>query len=793
MIIKIKDVIVKGVTSVRRTLVRPSTTNGIFSLLVFFAGTFIISVSSQSYAQTLHQGEWKTYTAMSNVTDLAVVRKSGNVWAATTGGAFRFSPTASAKTNIFALRNSDGLSDNNITAVAADSNGRIYFGGESGTLDVYTESTGKIDPIRDIALATQYSRKKIFQITVFGSRVYIATGFGLSIYDTTRNIFSETITQFGTLISQDTVFAVTEANDSIYVVQSGAIAIAAKNAPNLSDPRVWRIVYAGVNTTLSSIISIQGSVIIGGGEGIYKIVGDSLQYIPTGDSISVVRLAVTQNTLYIIDVRGRRIKTSTDLINFLSSPTPVDISGQGISSFAIANTEAKVFGDGFGGGVIVELPDGSSIAKIFPDGPLDNNILDLHYSSNLGKLFVSLRNIGISVFQPQKNQWLGYGTKEGILPQNNYTSTFYDTVLSKLWVSTGGNALYSFDSANPAAIKHYDVTQGIPSFAGNSQGFTVMGKGTLDNRGKFIVTSWAGGEGKGLVKTLDGKQFTAIPLNPPTAPLQFGICVQDLDDIYFVATVEQTSLPPPFGVFVVATDGSTQAIAGGNGQILGSASVNALVVDQDNGLWCGTNIGVDVLTHSRDFTTGRPKFNKPRRLVFTDQQFVKTIAVDGVGNKWVGTDNGVFVLSADGSDSLAHFTTSNSPLIDNSVSTIAIDTKNGEVYIGTPKGISRVSSIYQEGSTDYSKIYVYPNPVIQNSDDNIKVTITGLAGGSTVKIFSASGRLIATIDGSRLGSTVTWNGRDETGKLIPSGVYVAAAASAISTEHGQVKFVLIRK
>lgn len=748
--------------------------------------------SHSVYAQPLHKGQWKTYTAMNGVTDLTVVRKSGFIWAATTGGAFRFDPSDTAKANIFALRNSDGLSDNNITAIAADSNGRIYFGGSNGTLDVYTESTGKISSIRDIALAS-YTHKQIYSIVIFGSKVYISSGFGLSIYDTVQNIFSETITQFGTRVAQDTVFAITEANDSIYVVQSGAIAVAAKNAPNLSDPRTWHIILAGAGRTLNSIVSFNGKIIVGGAQGIFDITGDSLRYIFTGDSIAVVRLAAAQNTLYVIDSRGGRIKTSTDLQNFSSSVIPGNISGQSISSFALANANGKVFGDGLGGGVVYERASGSVISKIFPDGPLANTIIDLHFSGSLGKLFVSLGDIGVSLFQPQKTQWIGYGTKDGVLPNNFgqiYLSSFYDTVLSKLWLSTRGTGLYSLDSLNPSSIKHFGLTEGIPETY--PPVFTVMGKGTLDNHGHFIVPVWAGGEGRGLAKTLDGKQFTAIALNPLYAPMPFGVCVQDQDDIYFVGTVN-IPIPTPYGVFAVAPDGSTQAIAGGNGQTLGSAAINALIVDQDNGLWCGTNVGVDVLTHFRDFTTGRPKFNKPRRLVFTDQQLIRAIAVDGVGNKWVGTDNGVFILSADGSDSLAHFTTANSPLIDNSVTTIAIDTKNGEAYIGTPKGISRVSSIYQEGASDYSKIYVYPNPVIQRSDDNIKVTITGLAGGSTVKIFSASGRLITTIDGTQLGSTVTWNGRDDTGKLLSSGVYIAAAASALSTDYGQAKFVVIRK
>jgi hypothetical protein len=742
------------------------------------------------FSQKLHQGEWKTYTAMSQITDLAVNRASGNIWVATTGGAFRFSPSDPAKNSILALRNSDGLSDNDLTAIATDSSGHVYFGGSEGTLNVYDESSQSIKAINDIAQSHQYIRKQIYQIVTFGPRVYLATGFGFSIYDTTFHVFTETVTKFGSLSDQDTVFALTEANDSIYLVLSGAIAIAPKNAPNLKDPSTWHIVMAPQGANLRAItIADQGRVFVGSTTGLEELTGGSLHFISTGDSISVIRLSWNSNTLFILDSKNKTLVHSTDLLSFSSDPLPSANKEKNISSFAFANSGAHVFGFRIGGADVLPV-SGNIVTKIYPDGPLDNYIKDLHFAQSLGKLFVSMRDVGLSEFDPAAALWTGLGTQDGVLPGNSYEFSYYDSIRNKLWLSTGGGGLYSLTNADPAQLKHYGTSEGIPSFNANDP-FTIMGKGTLDNHKKFIVPTWAG-NGEGLVKTSDGNTFTSFQLNPPYAHPPFGICVQDLDDIYFVATTDNTS-PAPFGMVALSPDGSTQVIAGGSGQKLGSASINALVVDQDNGLWCGSTVGIEVLTHSRDFQTGKTVFNKSRVLTFTDQQVVHAIAVDGVGNKWVGTENGLFILSADGSDSLGHFTTANSPLIDNSILTIAIDTKSGEAYLGTPKGISRVSSIFEEGQPDFAKMYVYPNPVIQHSDDDITVTITGLAGGSTVKILSMSGKVVATIDASALGSTVTWNGRDDRGKLLASGVYIAAAASSVSSEYGMAKFVLIRK
>ena len=121
------------------------------------------------------------------------------------------------------------------------------------------------------------------------------------------------------------------------------------------------------------------------------------------------------------------------------------------------------------------------------------------------------------------------------------------------------------------------------------------------------------------------------------------------------------------------------------------------------------------------------------------------MAVDGVGNKWIGTDNGIFVVSPDGSDSVAHYTAENSPLVNDQVNSIAIDPARGETYAGTPAGISRFSTIFKQGQPDYTGIRVYPNPVVQTAEGTPSgsptVYIDGLVAGSTVQIFSLAGKL----------------------------------------------------
>jgi hypothetical protein len=171
------------------------------------------------------------------------------------------------------------------------------------------------------------------------------------------------------------------------------------------------------------------------------------------------------------------------------------------------------------------------------------------------------------------------------------------------------------------------------------------------------------------------------------------------------------------------------------------------------------------------------------------------MTVDGVGNKWMGTDNGIFVVSADGSDSVAHFTAENSPLVNDVVTSLAIDPNRGEAYAVTPLGISRFSTIFKEGRSDYDSIRVYPNPVLETASvyPPYLVHIDGLVAGSTIQIFSIAGRLITTIDGSKEGAEVDWNGRDALGRQVPSGLYLISATSPQTSQSGEAKVVIVRE
>lgn len=210
-------------------------------------------------------------------------------------------------------------------------------------------------------------------------------------------------------------------------------------------------------------------------------------------------------------------------------------------------------------------------------------------------------------------------------------------------------------------------------------------------------------------------------------------------------------------------------------------NTNCLAVDLEGDVWVGTTEGVII------FECGSNAFETDicrgtRRIVEQDgfgaflleTEDVQTIAVDGANRKWVGTQSGVFVLSPSGEEQIAHFTENNSPLFDNNIIDIAINPQNGEVFIGTDRGVISYKSQAIEGNqVNNETVEIYPNPVRPEYDGPI--AIRGLARDANVKITDIQGRLV--FETTALGGQAIWDGRDYNGRRADSGVYLVFSTS----------------
>ncbi|PHN04223.1 type IX secretion system anionic LPS delivery protein PorZ [Flavilitoribacter nigricans] len=228
------------------------------------------------------------------------------------------------------------------------------------------------------------------------------------------------------------------------------------------------------------------------------------------------------------------------------------------------------------------------------------------------------------------------------------------------------------------------------------------------------------------------------------------------------------------------TDDQCRAISANNSN-LPTNTVNCLAPDLDGNVWVGTNDGVVIfecgsIVFDPELCTGTLKVveRDGNTAYLLETENVKAIAVDGANRKWVGTSNGLFLLSPDGEEELAYFTTSNSPLFDNEIQSLAIDQETGEVFIGTAKGIiSYQSDAVEANQFHRPNILVYPNPV--RPEYQGPIAIKGLARDAVVKITDINGKMV--YETNARGGQAIWDGRDYNGRRANTGVYLVFSSS----------------
>lgn len=213
---------------------------------------------------------------------------------------------------------------------------------------------------------------------------------------------------------------------------------------------------------------------------------------------------------------------------------------------------------------------------------------------------------------------------------------------------------------------------------------------------------------------------------------------------------------------------------------LPSNDVNTIVEDLDGAIWVGTSDGIGVFFSPFDVFSGQPSDARPIIVeqggIFQplfENQSISKLAVDGANRKWVGTfGSGLFLMSADGTDQIHHFTTANSPLLSNTINDIAINPRTGEVYIATENGLMSYSSDATQGQFANNCTSVFPNPVRETYSGPI--SITGLVRDSQVRITDVRGNLIYQTVSN--GGTAVWDGTNLNRQRVATGVYFALSS-----------------
>jgi len=227
--------------------------------------------------------------------------------------------------------------------------------------------------------------------------------------------------------------------------------------------------------------------------------------------------------------------------------------------------------------------------------------------------------------------------------------------------------------------------------------------------------------------------------------------------------------------------------------------VFSIAEDYDHNIWVGTESG-PILLKVKEIQNGGTSLTQvkvPRNdgTNYADyllaSESISAIAIDKANRKWFGTmSDGVYLIDSDNITELYHFTAENSELLDNYIHDIAINHNTGEVFFATEKGLCSYMGDATETNDELvsDNIYAYPNPV--RPDYTGLITIVGLTYNADIKITTANGTLVNS--GRSHGGTYTWNGCDQNGERVASGVYMVQTAKSDGSKGTVCKIAIVR-
>ena len=154
------------------------------------------------------------------------------------------------------------------------------------------------------------------------------------------------------------------------------------------------------------------------------------------------------------------------------------------------------------------------------------------------------------------------------------------------------------------------------------------------------------------------------------------------------------------------------------------------------------------------------------------------IKIDPLGNIWtISPTQGVHVLLENTTywPDINGLRASNSPLLSDQVYDLDFDYQRKLAYVATSKGVSVLRIPFGDGYKDYSNLKIFPSPFLIPLHN--KMIVDGLMYNSSMKIMTLDGLVIRDINTSGVsvdGDQLVWDGKNNHGEYVASGVYLLA-------------------
>ncbi|MBT8272914.1 MAG: ABC transporter substrate-binding protein [Bacteroidia bacterium] len=756
---------------------------------------------------------WQGHFSYLNIID--VVEGNDKIYAASENVVFSYDILTSELNTLTTI---NGLSGDFISTIYySEAYELLVIGYSSGLMEIYSEANDDVLTVVDIIDKPTIppDNKRINHFNEFNNFIYIATDYGISVYDLDRLEFGDTyfIGNNGTriIVAQTEVFG-----DYLYAAckSNSGLRRALVASDDLIDYQEWTQFqpgnFLGIEALGNRLFTTRLNNVI------YELIITALNELFTYPDIPLDlksangTLTVTlKNRVYVYDpdfnlIANYSVQPDFET-EFTSAVSTADNVYIGTEEFGLLSSSHL---------------SPTEYTEIHPDGPLRNSAFAVQ--AEAGNLWVSYGDYSLTYNPSPVRQYGLSHLREGEWNNIPFDSLFNATDLNaisinpsnpnQVFVSSFGSGIVEINDDVPT-IRYNQNNSGLESLVlpNNPDFVSIRVSGSTFDQNDVLWSMTC--RVQRPLKSYDpasgqwqGYDFSAIIPNGLFDELGFSDIVIDNNGTKWIGALRSG---------VIGFNDTTNEIKNIFDEEIANLpdpAIRSLAIDNRNQLWIGTIRGLRVLYNTSNFFESNDVRTEPIIILedgipkeLLQFQFISDIKVDGGNNKWISTiGSGVFYFSADGQETIYHFTTDNSPLPSNNVIDVSIDSNNGVVYIATDRGLVSFRSGSSKPQDDLADAFIFPNPVRPGYNDfDKKITIKDISENVNIKITDIEGNLVAEAESNKNlrfkgynleidGGTAYWNGRNLANNAVSSGVYLIMLSDLDTFETRVLKLMVVR-
>jgi streptogramin lyase len=752
---------------------------------------FCCIVSSPSaFAQGEAIGQWRSHLPYNNVVSAAT---DGNKLFV--AGKSSFFSYDISKDEIQTYSKVNGMSDIELSYIAYDNVTQMaVLAYTNSNIDLFKDET--FYNIPELKLRSVSGNKSIYNVFIDEGLAYLSTGVGVLVINLQKKEIKENYV-FSKNKNNYAVKSMSGNGSFLYAATDIGLYRTTKNNPNIQATATWKLIDSSrkyVNTTLALNKTFLSTI-----DSVFVLENDTPVFVYSLDSSIIYHIDPVENGLSISTFSSR--KFSGEIFILDKDYKQVDSLESARPLMTTQTLDKRVWISDLSWGL--RCKDNS----IIPNGP--NNIGCYDIVADKGNLYVAhgsyddrwnirLNPSGFSTFE--ENKWKGYDvyTLPEFVRLRDAVRLAKDPVDNSLYIASLTDGLYHLKSDKTGEnLRETVFEQNILDPT------TYRISGVAFDQGNNLWVTQNNAPNELMARSSKDGNWYKFSL-PATRPRPYwengaaGLIIDNYNQKWFFS-------PAGGGVLVYndhntlenpSDDTYTKLLIGKGYGNLPDNFVQCLASDKKGAIWIGTSNGIGIHNCPENITEPGNSCETEIRVVQYDQfagqlfagESVNSIAVDGANRKWIGTGNGVWLISEDANKIITRFTKDNSPLPSNNIQKIAVDPKTGDVYFGTDKGMVSYRGTSTNGDEGNKDVLIFPNPV--KGDYNGTIAIKGLVENADVRITDISGQLIYRT--KALGGQAVWNGTDYTGRRPQTGVFLVFASNSLGTETYVGKMVFIK-